>query len=200
MSSSPSPTDWQARYEAADTPWDKGVAAPPLVDYLARHPMSGSILVPGCGRGHEVRALAAAPGARVTGLDLAPTAVEQARGASAGMTERPCFLEGDFLHPMPAEWGGPFDWIVEHTCFCAILPSERPAYARATAALLRPGGKLFAIFYMTPGHDDGPPFGSAPEELDGLFSPVFRLLEEWVPTTAFPGREGRERVRILERQ
>jgi SAM-dependent methyltransferase len=195
------PTDWQARYEAEDTPWDKGVAAPPLVDYLKGHPVGGTILVPGCGRGHEVRALGAFPDAAVTGLDLAPTAVEQARSVPVfqEVARRLRFVAGDFLHPSP-EWLGTFDWIVEHTCFCAILPEERPAYARAAAALLKPGGKLFAIFYLTPDHAGGPPFGASKEELDGLFGADFRLLEEWVPASAFPGREGRELVRILERK
>ena len=196
-----SETDWQSRYEADDTPWDKGVAAPPLLDYLSGHPMTGKILVPGCGRGHEVRALGAVAGADVTGLDLAPTAVEQARGvAVAGdSAQRIRFVSGDFLRPNP-EWIGGFDWIVEHTCFCAISPADRPAYARAAAAILRPGGKLFAIFYLRPDHSGGPPFGASKEELDSLFGGDFELLEEWVPASAFPGREGRELVRVLKRR
>ncbi len=106
---------------------------------------------------------------------------------------------GDFLHPAP-EWLGAFDWIVEHTCFCAIPPKDRTAYARAAVTVLKPGGRLFAIFYLTPDSIEGPPFGSSREELDALFGPSFRLIEEWVPASAFPGREGRELVRILERR
>ena len=28
-------TDWEAQYQANDTPWDKGEASPGLVDWLA---------------------------------------------------------------------------------------------------------------------------------------------------------------------
>ena len=55
-------TDWEAHYQANDTPWDKGEPSPGLVDWLAAHPAvpRGTVLVPGCGMGHDVRAWAAA--------------------------------------------------------------------------------------------------------------------------------------------
>ena len=52
--------DWNRRYEENDTPWDKGEAHPVLRDMLARDALSGRVLVPGCGAGHDVRELAAA--------------------------------------------------------------------------------------------------------------------------------------------
>ena len=40
----------------------------------------GDVLVPGCGSGHDVRAIAAAsPIAQVVGLDVAPSALDRAR-------------------------------------------------------------------------------------------------------------------------
>ena len=70
--------------------------------------------------------------------------------------------------PDPGFTGG-FDWVWEHTCFCAISPSLRQAYARAVASALRPGGEFLAVFYLDPGYsspDEGPPFGVSKEELD----------------------------------
>lgn len=189
-------TDWEQRYRSGDTPWDKGAAHPALAAWLEKNTLTDRILVPGCGAGHDVRALAAG-GAEVTGLDVAPSAIEAAgRFPRAG---KEVYVTGDFFHP-PAGWGGAFDGIFEHTCFCAIEPSDRPAYAASAAALLRPGGRLLAIFYLDPGrNEDGPPYGCTREELGALFSPAFRLLSEETEFPTHPGREGREVLRVLQR-
>ena len=52
--------DWEALYQANDTFWDHGEASPGLVDYLDATPSlpPGQALVPGCGRGYSVAALA----------------------------------------------------------------------------------------------------------------------------------------------
>ena len=196
----PRDLEWQRRYEQNDTPWDKGVPAPALVRFLQDHAISGRVLVPGCGRGHEVRALAQQPGCSAVGLDLSPIAVAEASelAARAGLGETASFIVGDFFQ-LPPEMNGSFDWLVEHTCFCAIDPLMRPSYAAAVAGALKPGGHLFAIFYLDPAQDRQPPFGVAVAELDGLFSPSFALVRQWVPARTFAGRESRELVRLLRR-
>jgi SAM-dependent methyltransferase len=76
-------TDWNELYRTGDTPWEKGAPAPapPLLSWMAEHgPLSGAVLVPGCGLGHDVRAIARASwDARVVGLDVAPSALVQAK-------------------------------------------------------------------------------------------------------------------------
>lgn len=189
--------DWEVAYQNGETPWDKGRAHPALLRWLARHPVEGRVLVPGCGSGHDVRALAANPLAEVLGLDLAPSAaLVSARHKRAG-SER--YLTGNFLADgIP---GGPFDWIFEHTCFCAIDPASRPMYVRAAARALRPGGHLLAIFYRNPGHGggDAPPYGCAMPEIDRLFSPWFDMVSEEQNFETFEGREGREVLRLMRR-
>jgi len=183
--------NWESRYRHGDTPWEKGVAAPPLIDFLARHPIKGEILVPGCGTGHEVRALASQDFHQTTviGLDLAETAITLAQGIPPVGQET--YVQGD-LFALPSSWNGRFNWVVEHTCFCAIDPTLRAEYVRAIAQILKPGGQYFAIFFMTPDSEQGPPFGTTQEEIAQLFEPNFELSEEWVPTRTFEGREGRE--------
>ena len=198
MNFDPRELEWQRRYEQNDTPWDKGSPAPALVTFLRKRQISGHVLVPGCGRGHEVRLLGAQPGVSAVGLDLSPTAVAQAREVSSGMAGVE-FVLGDFFN-LPPEMENAFDWIVEHTCFCAIEPHQRPGYVDAAASALRPGGKIFAIFYIDPGSEEPPPFRISKEELSALFDPHFLLLEEWVPKESFPGREERELVRILQKR
>jgi hypothetical protein len=59
---------------------------------------------------------------------------------------------------------------------------------------------LLAVFYLDPGHDgpdDEPPFGVTRAELDAFFGGRFETLREWLPKRAYPGREGREWMRVL---
>jgi methyl halide transferase len=189
-------TDWENRYRQNDTGWDKGEAAPPLVDYLRLHSIQGHVLVPGCGRGHDALALAH-QGAQVTGLDVAPSALTEAQKKNPHA--HISYEQGDFFQ-LPFPWHNRFDWLFEHTCFCAIDPSQRTAYALSATLALRPGGHIFAIFYLNPSHASGPPFPSSRKELDHLFQPSFDLREEWVPTRTFPGRENRELVRLYQKR
>ncbi|HEY3900133.1 MAG TPA: methyltransferase domain-containing protein [Chthoniobacter sp.] len=191
-------TDWEDHYRKGDTPWEKGSASPGLVDFLATEPVRGRVLVPGCGFGHDVRALAAG-GAEVLGLDLAASAVAGAQRLPKTGNEQ--YVLGN-LFALPPELRGAFDWVFEHTCFCAIQPAQRPAYVEGVASALKPGGRFLAIFYLDPGNDspdEGPPFEVSLTELDRLFLPHFRLVREWLPARAYPGREGREWMRVMEK-
>jgi SAM-dependent methyltransferase len=200
MEHDPRDLEWQRRYETNDTPWDQGAAAPPLLAFLRDRTITGRILVPGCGRGHDARALAAGLDTTVVGLDLSETAIAQAKDRSSPAPEpNVSFLAGDFF-ALPPHFAGSFDWLVEHTCFCAIEPRQRADYVRAAAAALRAGGKIFGIFYLNPERPVGPPFGVTEKELTDLFGPHFTLLEEWVPAESFPGREQRELIRILQKR
>ncbi|MEX1045454.1 MAG: methyltransferase [Chthoniobacterales bacterium] len=188
--------DWNQRYEAGDTPWDKGEAHPVLRDMLTHGALSGHILVPGCGTGYDVRELAGR-GLSVTGLDVAPLALAAARSHERVGGET--YQLVDFFAP-PPEMREAFDGVFEHTCFCAIDPRRRTEYVEAVAAVLPPGGRLLAVFFVNPDNDgEGPPFGCTPEELDGLFGGRFRLLEEHWEIPTYPEREGRELLRLYER-
>lgn len=193
------PTDWEERYQKGETPWEKGAEHPALVEFLKSEPIRGRVLVPGCGFGHDVRALAATAD-EVVGLDVSPSAVRGAKKAAPVGGES--YLVGD-LFALPAALRGAFDWVFEHTCFCAIDPSRRADYVAAVAGALRPGGGLLAVFYLDPGLDPGetgPPFGTSKAELDSLFGAHFCLVKEWQPGVTYPGREGRECCRILARK
>src|SRR5262245_11073415 len=179
---------WENRYQTHDMPWEKGAPSPGLVDFLAAHPdlPRGTVCVPGCGTGHDVRAWAAA-GFAATGFDLAPSAIQLAteRTTAAGLQAR--FELRDFLRDKPSVQ---FDWLFEHTLFCAIELAERDAYVDAVLRWLKPNGQYLAVNYLLPG-EDGPPFGTTRDEQWRRFSPHFSLLQEWVPRS-YPNRTGLE--------
>ena len=180
--------DWEQRYRTQDMPWEKGEASPGLVDFLAAHPElpKGTVCIPGCGTGHDVRAWAKA-GFSAFGCDLAPSAVQLARERThaAGLSAQ--IERADFLKDEPPER---FDWLFEHTLFCAINPDRRDDYVRAVQRWLQPGGNYLAVNYLIP-DTDGPPFGTTRDELWKRFSPHFELLQEWVPRS-YPNRTGLE--------
>jgi len=179
---------WESLYQAGDLRWEKGAPSPGLVDFLAEdRELSGeTVCVPGCGTGHDVREWARA-GFRAYGYDIAPSAIPLCveRTRAAGL--RAEFRVADFLRDEPSF---PFDWLWEHTLFCAIRPDERDLYVRAVLRWLKPGGHYLAVNYLIP-NKDGPPFGTTRDELWRRFSPHFGLKQEWVPRS-YPNRTGLE--------
>jgi SAM-dependent methyltransferase len=180
---------WEQRYQAGDTAWEKGEASPGLVDFLAANEgvKCGTVAVPGCGTGHDVRVFALA-GFDAFGFDIAPSAIALAaeKTKAAGLVAR--FKLADFLHDEPPQ---KFDWLFEHTLFCAIQPVERDAYVSAVLRWLKPGGNYLAVNYLVPPDRSGPPFTTTREEQWHRFSPAFELVREWTPRS-FPNRVGLE--------
>ncbi len=179
---------WEQRYQTNDMPWEKGAPSPGLIDFLATQKgrTGEKICVPGCGTGHDVRAWAVA-GFEAFGFDIAPSAVRIAAERSRSAGTRANFQLANFLTDPPPVL---FDWIFEHTLFCAIQPDERNDYVRAVLRWLKPEGQYLAVNYLIP-DQDGPPFGTTREELWQRFSPHFELVKEWVPRS-YPNRTNLE--------
>ena len=85
--------DWQRHYEENDLGWDLGQVAPPFVKLWQEEKLPlGKVLVPGCGRGHEVVFLAE-NGFDVTAIDFSSGAVTYLKNALKKRN-----LEGRILH------------------------------------------------------------------------------------------------------
>ncbi len=190
---------WEDRYQTGRTGWDLGAPAPPFVSLLATPtaPRPGRMAVLGAGRGHDAL-LFAAHGFEVIGFDLAPSAIAaatelaQQRRLSAQFWQRDIFaLEPDL--------SGQFDYVLEHTCFCAIDPSQRSQYVQVVHQLLRPGGELLALFWA---HQmaGGPPFGSTVAELHQHFTPYFEIRQFDRATNSVASRQGNEYLARLQRK
>jgi len=192
-------TDWESCYVEGHTPWDKGIPSPPLTAWVGKYRPEGKALVPGCGIGHDVVMLAQA-GMDAHGVDIATTAVQRAQATHPDHAAR--FHLGDLF--ALSQWQASFDYVFEHTCLCALPPSMRQDYVRAVHALLKPGGLLVGVWFINPDmepEESGPPFGLPVPELDQLFfSSEWTVIEDYVPESAYEGRAGRERVRVLRKQ
>lgn len=182
---------WEGRYQTGAMDWEKGAPSPGLVDFLAARPdlPRGTVCVPGCGTGHDVRAWERA-GFDAFGFDIAPSAIRLAveKTRTAGLGAK--FQLADFLRDSPPRL---FDWIFEHTLFCAIQPDERDLYGQAVLRWLKPEGQYLAVNYMIIDRDKGPPFDTTREELYRRFVPHFEPAADWVPRS-YPNRVGRERM------
>ena len=190
--------NWDELYQKGEAIWDKGAPAPAMKQYLERHAVRGRALVPGCGRGHEV-ALAVEHGLDAMGLDIAPTAVAEARAQYPQLAEH--FVTGSLFDP-PKEMRDAYDVVLEHTCMSALPPAMRADYRRGIDLTLRRGGLLIGVWYIDPALDpgeEGPPYPLSVPELTALFAEGYEIVEDYVPEVAFGGREGRERMRVLRR-
>ncbi|MEM6279730.1 MAG: methyltransferase domain-containing protein [Verrucomicrobiota bacterium] len=193
--------DWENCYRENHTPWDKGAAAPPLLEWIENNSelLSGRILIPGSGMGHDGRALELETGvSEIVGLDISSLAVKQANdlyGSERFQTELADLFD------LPSKHCQSYDWVWEHTCFCAIDPEKRDEYVEAVHRALKPDGQLLGVFFRDPYDEEhrlgeGPPHGTTVEELIDRFegSGKFEILESYVPKLSYDGREGLEQL------
>lgn len=202
--------DWQQRYTTFDTPWDLRQITPPLAALLRAGtldglgvPSGGRVAVPGCGRGHDLRAFARA-GYRVTGFDLAPGAVAEARALLALNRVPDVEVYCRDLFGLDAEFERSFDLVFDYTCLCALPPHLRGAYGRAVAALLASGGLWLGLAYplrSLPGREpaDGPPFLLSFESIRDALGASFRLVTDFDAVDSVPLRAGSERWFVFRR-
>ena len=178
---------WTSRYAAGTTPWDLHGVPAALGAFLRRTRPGGTVLIPGCGRGYEVRAFHDA-GFEVIAVDFSPAAVEQARVLLGPLAK--CVLLDDFFKAKFR--AASFDLIYERTFLCSLPPNLWPAYVARIAELLRPGGRLIGMFLF--GHEsDPPPYPLAEGETSKLFGNRFRLIKSDVVDDSLPIFAGMEK-------
>lgn len=189
---------WDDRYQKQDIPWDLNQPAPAFVSFLdsPQSPQPGDTAVLGCGTGNDAL-LFAQRGFTVTGFDFAPGAIAVAADRVREMNVKAKFLQRD-IFTLGAEFPEKFDYLVEHTCFCAILPEQRDRYVEIARSLLKPQGLFLGIFF-THSRPGGPPFGTTPEEIDRYFQPAFQILSLVPVENSIPRRLGEEHFGVFQR-
>lgn len=192
---------WEGLYQRSVTPWELGTFSPPLKTFLDspyRVP-SGKIAVLGCGTGHDAL-LFAYYGYYVVGFDFAPSAVAstEAKFAQYGFLGKNAEVVQHDIFDLH-NYRGHFDYVLEHTCFCAIHPARRKTYELVVRDLLKPEGKLIALWWLIDRQGPGPPFSVSKDELFELFSPDFRFDMVHEPTDSVPDRKGQELFTLLSK-
>lgn len=194
---------WEERFQAGNTPWDRGAPNPQLDAWITQGALKPCrILVPGCGSGYEVAALAAA-GFDVTALDYAAIAVERTKQRLAAEGLSAAVVEADALSWRAAK---PFDAVYEQTCLCALYPDAWRDYADQLHGWLSPGGQLFALFvqFLRPGAADGailgPPYHCDINAMRALFpEPRWNWPKPPYPRIAHPAGFSEIAARLTRR-
>lgn len=177
---------WSERYLKNQVGWDCGAITPPIKDYIDQlTDKSISILIPGCGSGHEAEYLWMLGFRNVHLLDFAPEAL-------ALFSERVRDFPKDQLHCTNFfEHQGKYDLILEQTLFCAINPKDREKYAKKMADLIKPTGKLVGVLFNRE-FEGGPPFGGSIAEYQHIFQAEFSSVFIEPCYNSIKPREGSE--------
>ncbi len=194
---------WSRRYQTGQVGWDLREATPVLRQllYKGEFPAAppASVLVPGCGYGHDVLLFAEA-GFSVTAVDFAPeplAALTQS-AIKLGLAEKVHPLQAD-LFALPEGLAGSFAAIWEYTCFCAIPPARRGEYFWRMRELLRLEGYLVGLFFpLEGGGVEQPPFTVSQAEVEALATQAgFQLESATWPEASHPARRGREILMVF---
>ncbi|XP_010517975.1 PREDICTED: probable thiol methyltransferase 2 [Camelina sativa] len=185
---------WEKSWEAGATPWDLGKPTPVIANLVQTGSLpNGRALVPGCGTGYDVVAMASRD-RYVVGLDISKTAVERSSKMFSSLPNAKyfSFLSEDFFTWEPAEQ---FDLIFDYTFFCAFEPGVRPLWAQRMEKLLKPGGELITLMFPIDERSGGPPYSVSVSEYEKVLIPLgFEAVSIVDNELAIGPRKGMEKL------
>ncbi|OGI20737.1 MAG: hypothetical protein A3B68_09370 [Candidatus Melainabacteria bacterium RIFCSPHIGHO2_02_FULL_34_12] len=192
---------WEEKYIQGNTPWDIGSTAPAFVKYfsniLKKYPYADiptqRVAVLGCGRGHDAFYFAKNKKLQfdVYGFDFSKGAIKYCNEIKEkNKIKNIQFIQKDFFKLIDEQkWKSKFDYVIEHTSFCAINPKGRKKYIQLLKNVLKPGGKVVGLFFMRPKEMGGPPYGIEPALLRELFNKDFTEINKLHPVKCLHGEK-----------
>jgi len=189
---------WDSLYKSDQFAWDLGGPTPVFLRLAERGRLEpGKMLVLGAGRGHDAR-LFARHGFEVTAVDFSAAASK-----AMNQLDDPRFpveiVQADFFS-LPLAWNGRFDYILDYTSFCAVLPQRRAEYADLVIRLLKSQGQYIILAFPIGTRPGGPPYTVQPEAIIDLYAERgFTLLLRELPVDSVPNRKGHEELLILKK-
>lgn len=183
------PEFWHQAWKERRLGFHRGEPHPALLKYFPEleAQKEQSILVPLCGKSHDLTWLAQ-QSLYVTGVEISEQAVLEYFQDNAIPT--PLKRENAYIHQGLTlqvndflEYSAPqsFDFVYDRAAIVALPPDMRVKYAKKWLELLKSGGKALMIsFEYDQSKVDGPPFSVEEKEIRELFSPhaSVELLEE----------------------
>jgi SAM-dependent methyltransferase len=150
MSELPDPPDmdyeeiYRDRAAGRGVPWDLGEPQPALAELADLGWCRGRVLDIGCGTGEFGLALAAR-GHSVTGVDLAPSAIAQARrkAGERGLAADFVVADATELHGYDAQ----FDTVVDSGLLHCLQPAAQRRYLEVLRRICRPGGRVAVLCF-----------------------------------------------------
>ncbi len=148
----------------------------------------------GCGRGENAIMLAM-NGCNVTGIDLAETAISDAKARAAEQHVNVNFVVGDVLKLDQYFKESEFDVSIDSFLFHTIADEERSIFSRQVYRALKPGGKYFMLCFS-----DKDPGGPGPRriskaEIEDTFAPLFRIV--YIKDSTLEATTGRRAAYLL---
>jgi cyclopropane fatty-acyl-phospholipid synthase-like methyltransferase len=158
---------WDAVYVADERPpWDIGRPQPVFARLADQGLLRGMLLDSGCGTG-ENTILAADHGAEALGVDVAPTAIAQARRKAAERGSPARFEVSDVL--ALGQLGQTFDTVVDSGVFHVFDDADRARYVASLASVMKPGATCYLMCFSDRQPGDAGPRRVSRDELTAAF-------------------------------
>jgi thiopurine S-methyltransferase len=163
---------WNNRYQNNQTSWDLGEISDPIKKWFDNQENKKiNILVPGAGKGHEVKYGFENGFVNIFYMDFSSRAADLFKEICPGFPKDQILI-GDFFSLKTPLF---FDVIIEQTFFCAIDPVLRPNYVEKINEILKENAKIIGLLFNREFDTNGPPFGGTEKEYRGLFNSKFNF-------------------------
>ena len=130
---------WNLRYQNNQTGWDLGQVSEPIKKWFEnKENKKINILIPGAGKGYEVKYGFENGFENIFYMDLSTRAWDLFKETCPEFPKDQILI-GDFFSLKKPLF---FDVIIEQTFFCAIDPLLRPNYVEKTNEILKKNGKI----------------------------------------------------------
>lgn len=166
-------TFWSPYYKAESLPpWDLDGPHEAVAQLLAQLKIPKSrIAVLGAGRAHDAAYLAE-QGHIVTAVDISTDAIAKAKKIYGHLPNLNFHVKNIF--ELDHSWNDTFDFVFEHTCYCAIPPEKRNDLVKVWRRILTEEGQLFGVFFCF-ASPTGPPYGGSEWEIQQRLKKQFHF-------------------------